>query len=93
MPKTVRLARKVSGAVWWNAGWIVAGGALGLAAAQASVLSGSSNNSGDAISLGGIGVGGLGFLIDYKSGAAYRLEPARLAVKLDRDETRPSPSR
>lgn len=89
-PKTVRLARRVSGAVWWNVGWIAAGVALGLGAAQASLLSGSSGNSGDGFVLGGIGVGGLGFLIDFKSGAAYRLEPATLVVKLER-EPQPSP--
>ena len=90
-PKMVRLVRKVSGNVWWNAGWIVAGAALGLAATQSSVLSGSSN-SGDAIFLGGVAVGGLGFLVDFKSGAAYRLEPATLVVKLEREEPRSPPN-
>jgi len=82
VPKTVRLIRRVSGAVWWNAGWVVAGAALGLAVTQADALSGSSG-SGDAILLGGVGLGGLGFFVDFQSGAAYRLEPAILTVKLE----------
>lgn len=89
--KTIRLDRKISGTVWWNAGWIVAGAALGAAATQGGVLSGSSGNSGDAILVGGIGLGGLGFFVDFKSGAAYRLEPATLVVKLEREEPRPPP--
>jgi hypothetical protein len=90
-PKTIRLVRKTSGAVWWNAGWILAGAGLGAAATQGSVLSGS-GSSGDAVLVAGIGLAGVGFAVDYANGAAYRLEPATLAVRLEPEAPSPKAS-
>lgn len=90
--KTIRLVRQTSGAVWWNVGWILAGAGLGAAATQGSILSGS-GSSGDAILIGGIGLAGVGFVVDFTNGAAYRLEPARLVVKLEPEATQSTPVR
>ena len=88
VPKTVRLARRVSGLVWTNLGWGVAGAFLDFAYAQASVLtaSRSSGENRDDLMVAGFGLAGLGFAIDFTSGGAYRLEPRTVVARLEREQ-------
>ena len=83
--RVVRLTRASSGAVWWNLGAIPVG-AIG------GAYIGVGGSSGDLSDLGrgtvGFGVGAaalpaVGFGIDYGNGAAYRLVPERVVVKLE----------
>jgi hypothetical protein len=82
--KTVVLERRTSGLVWLNFIGIPAGflGAGGAAASGSNDLSGVDRARSGAI-VGGVGLPALGFLTDYGNGAAYRLEPARVVVRLD----------
>ena len=81
--KTVVLERRTSGLVWLNFVGIPAGFfGVGGAAASGSDLSGIDRARNGAI-VGGVGLPALGFLTDYGNGAAYRLDPARVVVRLD----------
>lgn len=90
LPRVVHLARVTSGAVWWNfveiPVGIVAGGAAGANATTTSDGGWFSGLSGAVYggAAGGVGLTGLGFAIDYGNGAAYRLEPAKVVVRLER---------
>ena len=79
--KTVRLARRVSGLVWTNLGWAGLGAAIG--ATQPPLFKRGSDSPGDAWVVGGVGATAFGFGVDYITGAAYRLEPVTVVVKLD----------
>jgi hypothetical protein len=79
--KTVRLARRVSGLVWANLGWAGLGAAIG--ATQQPLFKRASDSPGDAWVVGGVGAAAFGFGVDYVTGAAYRLEPVTVVVKLD----------
>ena len=87
VPRVVHLVRVTSGAVWWNFVEIpvgmVAGGAVGSNATKDdgwfSGLSGAVYGG----AAGGVGLTGLGFAIDYANGSAYRLEPARVVVRME----------
>ena len=79
--KTVRLARRVSGLVWANLGWAGLGVTIG--ATQPPLFKRGSDSPGDAWAVGGVGAAAFGFGVDYVTGAAYRLEPVTVVVKLD----------
>jgi hypothetical protein len=91
VPQTVRLARRISGLVWTNLGWGVAGVFLDFAYAKASVLtaSRSSRENRDDLQVGGFGFTGLGFAIDFRSGGAYRLEPRTVVARLEGEQPPP----
>ena len=82
--KTVVLERRTSGLVWLNFVGIPAGvfGVGGAAASGSSGFSGVDRARSGAI-IGGVGLPAVGFLIDYGNGAAYRLDPARVVVRLE----------
>jgi hypothetical protein len=87
LPRIVHLVRVTSSAVWWNLLEIpvgmVAGGAVGANATNDggwfSGLSGAAYGG----AAGGVGLTGIGFAVDYANGSAYRLEPARVVVRLE----------
>jgi hypothetical protein len=85
--KTIRLERRTSGLVWLNFIGIpvgVYGGAYaGLSSSNDNGWFGSLENMGKGAVMGGVSFPGLGFLTDYQSGAAYRLDPARVVVRLE----------
>lgn len=86
-PRIVRLERTTSGAVWWNfvevPVGVVSGGAAGAAMTSGegwfSGLTGAVYGGAAA----GAGLTGIGFAIDYANGAAYRLTPTRVVVRLE----------
>jgi hypothetical protein len=78
-PRTVRLDRTGSGAVWWNLAGIPAGLAAGIAGSNLGNV-GSNSAVGGA---GGLALAGLGFAVDYGNGAAYELVPSRIVVRLE----------
>ena len=86
-PKTVVLERRTSGLVWLNFLGIpvgVYGGAYaGASSSNDNGWFGSLENMGKGAVAGGVAFPGIGFLTDYQTGAAYRLDPARVVVKLD----------
>ncbi len=86
-PKTILLERRTSGLVWLNFVGIPAG-VLGGASAGAS----TSNDNGwfggleqatKGAWVGGAALPAIGFLTDFRNGAAYRLDPARIVVRLE----------
>jgi hypothetical protein len=79
--KSVRLTRRVSGLVWANLGWAGLGVAIG--ATQPPLFKRGSDSPGDAWAVGGLGTAAFGFGVDYITGAAYRLEPVAVVVKLE----------
>jgi len=85
--KTIRLERRTSGLVWLNFIGIpvgVYGGAYaGMASSNDNGWFGGLENAGKGAVIGGASFPGLGFLADFQSGAAYRLDPARVVVRLD----------
>lgn len=83
-PKTFRLERRTSGLVWLNLIGVPAGvvGVGGAAGSGSDGLSGLDRIRSGAIA-GGVGLPAAGFLIDYGNGAAYRLDPARVVVRLE----------
>ncbi len=93
LPRIVHLTRVTSDAVWWNfveiPVGIVAGGAAG---ANATNDGGWFSGLAGAVyggAAGGIGLTGIGFAVDYANGAAYRLEPAKVVVRLEPVEVTP----
>jgi hypothetical protein len=80
--KIVVLERRTSGLVWLNVVAIPAGVVVGYSTANHDGILGGYNES---ITGGAAGVAetGFGFLIDYGSGAAYRLDPAKVVVRLE----------
>jgi hypothetical protein len=85
-PKTVALERRTSGLVWLNVVGIASGAIGGAYAGEAT--SGRSDwgalgNMGTGAVAGAALVPGIGFWTDFQNGAAYRLEPARIVVRLD----------
>jgi len=86
-PKTIRLERRTSGLVWLNFIGIpvgVFGGAYaGLGSSNDNGWFGNLENAGKGAVVGGVSFPGLGFLADFQSGAAYRLDPARVIVRLE----------
>jgi len=83
--RRVALTRKDSGLQWLNmiaipAG-IVAGGAAG-ANNSANDISSSLNNTATGAVIGGVVLSGVAFLVDYGDGAAYRLDPAVVILRL-----------
>ena len=85
--KTVRLDRRTSGLVWLNFIGIpvgVYGGAYaGAASSNDNGWFGSLENAGKGAVVGGAAFPGIGFLADFQTGAAYRLDPARVVVRLE----------
>ena len=85
--KTIRLERRTSGLVWLNLIGIPAGvfgGAYaGLGSSNDNGWFGNPEAAGKGAVIGGVSFPGLGFLADFQSGAAYRLDPARVVVRLD----------
>jgi len=79
--KTVRLTRRVSGLVWANLGWAGLGVVIG--ATQQPLFTRGVDSPGDAWAVGGLGAAAFGFGVDYITGAAYRLEPVTVVVKLE----------
>jgi hypothetical protein len=80
--KTVVLERRTSGLVWLNFVGVPAGVIGGYSTANHNGILGGYNES---ITGGAAGAGGtaIGFLIDYGNGAAYRLDPAQVVVRLE----------
>ena len=80
--KIVTLERRTSGLVWLNVVGIPAGVVGGYSTASHSGILGGYNES---VTGGAVGAAatGLGFLVDYGSGGAYRLDPARIVVRLE----------
>jgi len=85
-PKTVFLERRTSGLVWLNLIGAPAGVVVGYSTSNHDGIAGGLNESitGGAAGAAGMGVG---FLIDYGNGAAYRLDPARVVVRLERENS------
>lgn len=84
-PKTVRLERRLSGLVWLNLIGIPTGvvaGAVGGASTSSDGWEALGNAAEGALA-GGLAVPALGFWTDFQTGAAYRLEPARIVVRLE----------
>jgi hypothetical protein len=84
-PKSVLLERRTSGLVWLNVIGVPAGvaaGALGGAVSASDVWNGLDNAKVGALA-GGALVPAAGFWMDYQNGAAYRLDPARVVVRLE----------
>ena len=85
--KTIRLERRTSGLVWLNFIGIpvgfVGGAYAGMGTSNDNGWFGGLENAGRGAVIGGVSFPGLGFLADYQSGAAYRLDPARVVVRLD----------
>jgi hypothetical protein len=84
--KTIRLERLTSGLVWLNFIGIPAGvfgGAYAGLGSNDNGWFGNLENAGKGAVIGGVSFPGLGFLADFQSGAAYRLDPARVVVRLD----------
>lgn len=84
-PRTFVLSRGTSKAVWWNfvgiAGGATAGALIGDATSNKTGWFGDPN-AWDGALLGALAGPAAGFGLDYATGAAYRLEPARVVVKL-----------
>lgn len=78
--RTVRLTRRVSSLVWANLGW--AGLGLAVGATQRPLFSRSSDSPGNSWVVGGGGTVAFGIGVDFVTGAAYRLEPVTLVVRL-----------
>ena len=80
------LERRTSSLVWLNLVGIsvgVIGGAYtGEAASGRSDLS-ALNDMGTGALVGAVVIPGVGFWTDYQTGAAYRLDPARIVVRLE----------
>ena len=85
--KTVRLERRTSGLVWLNVIGIpvgVYGGAYaGAASSNDNGWFGNLENAGKGAVVGGAAFPGIGFFTDFQTGAAYRLDPARVVVRLE----------
>lgn len=78
--RTIALSRKQNGLVWLNMVGVPAGVIGGLSATQDQ----DSWFGEPAAAVGaGAGLSGLGFGIDYSTGAAYKLDPAKIVVKLE----------
>jgi hypothetical protein len=80
--RTATLERRADGLIWLNmvgipAG-ILAGGAIGR-----QTGSGWLGNTGEGMAYGGAIAPAAAFATDYQTGAAYRLVPTRLVVKLE----------
>jgi hypothetical protein len=86
-PKTIPLDRRTSGVVWLNFIGIpvgVYGGAYaGAASSNDNGWFGSLENVGKGAVVGGAAFPGIGFWTDFQTGAAYRLDPARVIVRLE----------
>lgn len=84
-PKTVLLERRTSGLVWLNMIGVPAGvaaGAIGGAASSGDTWNGLDNAATGALA-GSVLVPAAGFWMDFQNGGAYRLEPARIVVRLE----------
>ncbi len=84
-PKTVLLERRTSGLVWLNLIGVPAGvaaGAIGGAASSGDSWAGLNNAAAGAVA-GSALVPATGFWMDFQNGGAYRLEPARVVVRLE----------
>ena len=82
--RRVPLARKTSGAVWGNFGFIPVGAASGAA------IGDSTTNDWDFFErmangglVGGLVLPGVAFAVDYANGAAYKLDPPTILVRLE----------
>jgi hypothetical protein len=86
-PLTVRLERRTSKLVWLNFIGIPVGAYGGAYAGAASSNDngwfGNLENAGKGAVVGGAAFPGIGFLTDFQTGAAYRLDPARVVVRLE----------
>ena len=86
-PKTVLLERRTSGLVWLNFIGIPVGaygGAyVGMGSSNDNGWFGGLENAGKGAVAGGAAFPGIGFLTDFQTGAAYRLDPARVVVRLE----------
>ena len=84
-PKTVRLERRPSNLVWLNLIGIPAGIVAGAVGGASSSSDGweALGNAAEGALAGGLALPTLGFWTDFQTGAAYRLEPARIVVRLE----------
>ncbi len=83
--KTVLLERRTSGLVWLNLIGVPAGaaaGAIGGGASSGDAWTGLDKAATGALA-GGALVPAAGFWMDFQNGGAYRLEPARIVVRLE----------
>ncbi len=84
-PKTVLLERRTSGLVWLNLIGVPAGvmaGAVGGAASSGDTWP-ALERAGTGALAGSALVPAAGFWMDFQNGGAYRLEPARVVVRLE----------
>jgi hypothetical protein len=85
-PKTVALERRTSGLVWLNLVGIPAGVVGGAYTGEASSGRSDWGALGDMGKGAVVGAGvipGVEFWTDFQNGAAYRLDPARIVVRLE----------